>query len=184
MANQYYQFAFNFGSPTLVTTFQTQGASSWSAYQEPNFTRGVIRSGGPNSNNPNGPAGNYLVASSGDSIYINVQGPTGWALVPNSVLNVIVSQANSPGQGQGLTPFANGYTFYPLPMAGGTLLPDGVTRQFSIPSPIQSSANPGQGNFNRYEITVAFSANDANGNTYYFSDDPEMDVQGSGSIES
>ena len=97
---------------------------------------------------------------------------------------MIVSQANSPGQSQGLTPFANGYVYYALPMAGGTLLPDGVTRQFQIPGTIQPSANPGQGNFNRYELTVAFSANDASGNTYYYSDDPEMDVQGSGSVAS
>ena len=178
MANQYYQFAFNFSSPTLQTSFQTQGASTWSAYQEPNFTRGVVRAGGPNPSNPNGPAGDYLVVSSGDTIFINVQGPTGWALTPNSVLQVIVSAANSPGQGQGATPFANGFVYYGLPMSNGTLLPDGVTRQYSIPSTVQPGANPPRGNFNRYELTVAFSANDASGNTYFYSDDPEMDVLG------
>ena len=56
---------------------------------------------------------------------------------------------------------------------------DGVTMQYQIPTAIQSSANPGQGNYGRYELTIAFAAADASGNVYYFADDPEMDVQGS-----
>ena len=70
-----------------------------------------------------------MVASSGDTIFVNVQGPTGWTLTPNSFLQVIVSQANWPGQSQGLTPFANGYVLYSIPMSSGTLLPDGVTSE-------------------------------------------------------
>jgi hypothetical protein len=176
VANRYYQFAFDFGSPNLVTSFQTQGASSWSAYQEPNFTRGQPRTGGPNPGNPNGPAGNYLVANAGDSVFINLKGPAGWAVPSGSALQVIVSQANSPGHGQGSTPFANGWVYYELT---GTMQTDGVTMQYQLPSAIQASANPGQGNFNRYELTVAFAAKDGSNNVYYFADDPEMDVQGS-----
>jgi hypothetical protein len=176
VANQYYQFAFTFSSPNLVTSFQTQGASSWSSYNEPNFTRGQLRTGGPNPNNPNGPSGNYLAVNTGDTILINLMGPAGWTMPPNSALQVIVSQANSPGSGQGATPFANGYVYYELT---GTMQGDGVTMQFQLPSAIQASANPGHGNYNRYELTVAFAAQDGNGNIYYFADDPEMDVQGS-----
>jgi hypothetical protein len=176
VANQYYQFAFDFNSPNLVTTFQTQGASSWSAYNEPNFTRGQLRTGGPNPGNPNSPAGNYLAVGTGDSVFLNLKGPAGWTVPSGSALQVIVSQANSPGSQQGATPFGNGYTYYPL--TGGTLLPDGVTMQYQIPSTIQASANPGAGNYNRYELTIAFAAQDASGNLYYYADDPEMDVQG------
>ena len=176
MANQYYQFAFNFTSPTVVTSFQTGGASAWTSYQEPNFTRGQMRSGGPNPGNPNGPAGNYLVVTAGDAIFINVVGPAGWTVPSGSSLQLIVSQANSPGNGQGNTPFGNNYVYYELT---GTMQTDGVTMQYQIPSTIQPGANPGRGNYNRYELTVAFAAADQSGNVHYFADDPEMDVQGS-----
>jgi hypothetical protein len=176
VANQYYQFAFDFSSSNLVTTFQTQGASSWSAYQEPNFTRGQVRTGGPNPGNPNGPSGNYLAVNAGDTVFINLKGPAGWTVPANSFLQVIVSQANSPGNGQGPTPFANSYVYYAL---SGVMQGDGVTMQYQLPSVIQSGANPGQGNYNRYELTIAFAAADANGNVHYYADDPEMDVQGS-----
>jgi hypothetical protein len=177
MANQVYQFAFNFSPLSLATSFQTSGVTAWAPYQQPNFTRGQLRTGGPNNpNNPNGPSGNYLVVAPGDSVFINLVGPTNWK-VPNGMqLQVIVSQADSPAQGQGYSPFTNGYVQYSL---NGTMMNDGVTMQYQIPGTIQTSANPGNGNWARFELTVAFSAADASGNVYYFADDPEMDVQGS-----
>jgi hypothetical protein len=179
VASQVYQFAFTFSPVSMTTSFQTSGATAWASYQQPNFTRGQFRAGGPNNpNNPNGPSGNYLVVAPGDSVFINLVGPTNWK-VPNGMqLQVIVSQADSPAQGQGYSPFANGQVQYSL---SGTMMNDGVTMQYQIPGTVQSSANPGQGNWARYELTVAFSAADASGNVYYFADDPEMDVQGSGS---
>jgi hypothetical protein len=178
VADQFYQFAFNFTSPTVATSYKTRGGSSWTPYQEPNFTHGQLRVGGPNNpNNPNGPSGNYLVANAGDSVFINVTGPAGWTVPAGSAVQVIVSQANSPGTNQGNTPFASNYVYYQL--TAGALQPDGVTMQYQIPSTIQASANPGRGNYNRYELTVAFSVADPSGNVYYFADDPEMDVQGS-----
>jgi len=176
VANQYYQFAFTFSPQSLTTSFQTQGASSWTQYQEPNFSRGQPRSGGPNHNNPNGPAGNYLVASSGDTVFIKLIGPSGWQMAPQSKLMVIVSQANWPGQSQGYSPFSNNYVFYPLDAVGGYQSDGSLNFQLDT---VQPSANPGNGNFNRYELTVAFAAQDGSGNLYYFADDPEMDVQGS-----
>jgi hypothetical protein len=109
-------------------------------------------------------------------VYINLVGPTGWK-ASGTVLQVIVSQANSPGSAQGASPFVNNQVFF----GGltGTLQGDGVTMQYTLPSTIQASANPGGGNYNRYELTIAFTAQDASGNSYNFSDDPEMDVQGS-----
>jgi hypothetical protein len=177
VASQYYQFAFNFNAPAVATSFQTQGAANWTPYQQPNYTNGQIRTGGPNNpTNPNGPSGNYLVANVGDTVYINLVGPTGWK-AGGTVLQVIVSQANSPGSAQGASPFVNNQVFF----GGltGTLQGDGVTMQYTLPSTIQASANPGGGNYNRYELTIAFTAQDASGNSYNFSDDPEMDVQGS-----
>jgi hypothetical protein len=177
VANQCYQFAFNFSPPSLATSFQTSGATAWTPYQQPNYARGQVRVGGPNNaNNPNGPAGNYLVVSPADNVFINLVGPQGWTVPTGSVLQVIVSQANSPAPSQGYSPFANSAVYYALT---GTLMNDNVTRQYQIPTPIQSSANPGPGNYGRYELTIAFAAADASGTVYYFADDPEMDVQGS-----
>ena len=93
-------------------------------YQEPSFSRGQVRAGGPGQgNNPN--AGSYLVAAPGDNVLINLVGPTGWKMPQGTQLLVIVSQANSPGSGQGFSPFAGGNNVsYQLtaPMMG-----DGVT---------------------------------------------------------
>jgi hypothetical protein len=59
------------------------------------------------------------------------------------------------------------------------LLSDNQTLQYQLPSAIPSAANPGQGNFNRFEVTVAFAASPVGSTTQsWFSDDPEMDVQG------
>lgn len=177
MANQYYQFGFTFGSSILATSYQTQGAATWTPYQEPDYKNGQIRTGGPNnSNNPSGPAGNYLVVNANDNVFINLQGPSGWQ-ANGTVLNVIVSPANSPGSGQGCSPFANNQVFF----SGltGTLQGDGVTMQYALPA-IPATLNPGQGNYYRYELTIAFTAQDSTGAAYNFSDDPEMDVQGRG----
>ena len=177
MANQYYQFTFGFNPPSLATSFQTQGATAWTPYQEPNYNRGQVRSGGPNnSNNPNGPSGNYLVVNAADTVFINLVGPSNWKLATGTALNVIVSQANSPAQGQGYSPFANASVYYPLTAPMGN---DGVTMQCQVPGTIPSSANPGPNNWGRYELTIAFTADDGSGNLYNFADDPEMDVQGS-----
>jgi hypothetical protein len=176
MAYQVYQFTFTFSPLSLTTAFQTSGVTAWTPYEQPNFTRGQLRSGGPNKSNPNGPSGNYLVAAPGDSVFINLVGPAGWAVPSGSLLQVIVSQAPSPARGQGFSPFANNNVWYAL---SGTMMSDNVTMQYQIPNAIPSGANPGPGNFARYELTVAFAAADASGNVYYFSDDPEMDVQGS-----
>ena len=177
MANQYYRFTFAFNPVALTTSFQTEGDSGWTAYQEPNYNNGQVRTGGPNNpNNPNGPSGNYLVVGSQDNVFIQLQGPPeGWSmLTSDSQLHVIVSQANSPGSSQGFSPFSGGFVYYPItgaPIGGGIM-------QFQIPSVIQPGAVPSAGNYNRYELTVAFSVADNSGTAYYFGDDPEMDVQG------
>ena len=178
MANQYYRFTFAFNPVSLTTSFQTEGDSAWTAYQEPNYNNGQVRTGGPNNaNNPNGPSGNYLVVGSQDNVFIQLVGPPqGWSMLSSdSQLHVIVSQANSPGSSQGFSPFSGGFVYYPItgaPIGGGVM-------QFQIPSVIQATAVPGAGNYNRYELTVAFSVTDTtSGTAYYFGDDPEMDVQG------
>jgi hypothetical protein len=174
VANQYYQFTFDF-TPSLTTSFQTQGATGWTTYQEPNYNRGQVRAGGPNNpNNPNGPGGSYLVVNVGDTVFINLVGPQDWKLADETAVNVIVSQANSPAQGQGYSPFANSTVYYALT---GSMLSDGVTLQCQVPDTIQ--ANPGPNNWGRYELTIAFTADDGSGNLHKFGDDPEMDVQGS-----
>ena len=84
MANQCYQFVFSFSPLSLSTSFQTSGVTAWTPYQEPNYTRGQVRVGGPNnSSNPNGPAGSYLVVSHGDNVYINFVGPQNWTVRPD-----------------------------------------------------------------------------------------------------
>ena len=50
MANQYFQFTMNFGTPPSITTQFSSGSAgpgTWQAYVEPNFNNGVVRSGGP-----------------------------------------------------------------------------------------------------------------------------------------
>ena len=176
VANQQYQFNFTFAQSLTVTFSQSDGA--WQNYQEPNYSNGVARSGGPG---PNG-GGSYLVVQAGDNVYINLVGPSGWisATDPIPTLNVIVSAANSPGNNQGYTPFASNASangvFYSL-NNGSLQTSDNQTVQYLLGT-IQSTANPGRGKWNRYELTVAFAVTN-NGTTYYFSDDPEMDVQGS-----
>ena len=168
MANQYYQFTLSFNPPAVTTQFQQSGNSSWQNYVEPNFASNSNRSGGPG-----GPGqGNYLVVNQNDNVYINLVGPSGWSWPPNTLLQVIVSPANSPNPGQGFTPFTFLYN-----ALSGTMLADTVTMQFLLPSTIQ--AVPGKGNWFRYEITIAFRACAPGSSTpVYFSDDPEMDVMG------
>jgi hypothetical protein len=186
VANQIYQFAFAFTTPpTLATSFQQSG-SSFQNYQEPNYSHGSVRTGGPNNNNnPNGPSGNYLVVSVGDNLLINIQGPPpvggqcSWQLPAGTAVQIIISQANSPGNSQGFSPFPGGAVYYNVPTASWQLLSDNQTLQYQLPSAIPSAANPGQGNFNRFEVTVAFAASPVGSTTQsWFSDDPEMDVQG------
>ena len=175
MANQVYRFTFGFSPVSLRTDFQTSGVTAWQPYQEPSFSPGQVRAGGPGQgNNPN--AGSYLVAAPGDNVFINLVGPTGWKMPQGTQLQVIVSQANSPATGQGFSPFAGGNNVsYQLT---APMLPDGVTMQFQLPS-IPATLTPGAGNYWRYELTIAFTAADSSGNVYYFADDPEMDVLGS-----
>jgi hypothetical protein len=168
MANQYYQFTLGFNPPSITTQFQQSGSSTWQNYVEPNYSSNSNRSGGPG-----GPGqGNYLVVSQNDNVFINLVGPSGWTWPPDTLLQVIISPANSPNSGQGFTPFT--FLFNSL---SGSMLADNVTMQFPLPSTIQ--ATPGKGNWFRYEITIAFRACAPGSTTpVYFSDDPEMDVMG------
>jgi hypothetical protein len=87
VANQVYQFTFNFSPIWLRTAFQTSGVTAWTPYQQPNYQRGQNRAGGPNPpNNPNGTSGNYLVANAGDNVFINLVGPQGWKMPSQTYL--------------------------------------------------------------------------------------------------
>ena len=167
MANQTYQFTLSFNPPAVTTQFQ-QAGQSWQTYVEPNYSNGNNRSGGPGGQGQ----GNYLVVNPNDNIFINLVGPSGWTWPADTLLQVIISPANSPNSGQGFTPFTFLYN-----ALSGTMMTDTVTMQFQLPSTIQAS--PGKGNYFRYEITIAFRACAPGSTTpVYFSDDPEMDVMG------
>lgn len=174
MANQYFQFTMNFGTPPSITTQFSSGSAgpgTWQAYVEPNFNNGVARSGGPGGP-PGQGSGNYPVASTGDNLYINLVGPLGWSWPGDTLLQVIISPANSPNQSQGFTPFPFVYGAF-----SGTMQSDNVTMQFALPQPVQ--VTPGRGNYFRFELTIAFRACPPNSSTpVYFADDPEMDVMG------
>jgi len=176
MANQIYQFTMNFGNastpPSLTTQFWNNSATppGWQTYVEPNFNNGVVRAGGPGG--PGNNNGNYAVASTGDTLLINLVGPAGWSWPAETLLQVIISPANSPNANQGFTPFPTVY--YPL---AGTMQSDNVTMQFSVPDAVQVA--PGRNNYYRFELTIAFRACAPNSTTpVYFADDPEMDVMG------
>jgi hypothetical protein len=168
MANQYFQFTIGFNPPSVSTAFKQAGNNNWQNYVEPNYNSNANRAGGPGGQG----AGNYLVAGPQDQVYINIVGPQGWSWPADTNLQIIVSPANSPAANQGFTPFS--FLYYPL---SGSMLADNVTMQFMLPSTVQPA--PGNNNYYRYELTVAFRACAPGSTTpVYFSDDPEMDVMG------
>ena len=162
MANCYYRFTFTDATNAdLVTEFSTD-AISWSTYREPAFP--------PSPQN----RGNVLQANPGDSVFIWLSGPTGWRL--NGQLQVIVARASSAGSGQAYSPFANGYVW---------MNPQGLWVDTDDPTPYiwgaglgAVVANPGPGKKLQFEITIAFNAQLPTSGSVYFSEDPEMDVQG------
>jgi len=153
----YYRFTFGATQNSDMTVAYSTDGSSWTTYSEPGWPPSPQNQGSVLSVNPN------------DTVYIQLSGPTGWSL--SGALQVIIARANSAASGQAYSPFGSGVVWMnPSGQMNGNVWQAALG---------QISLNPGRGQVNKFEITVAFNANLPNvtGPTY-FSEDPEMDVEG------
>ena len=153
----YYRFTFGTARNSDVSVSYSANANGpFTPYTEPAFP--------PSSNK-----GSVLQVNPNDTVYIQLQGPAGWSL--NGNVQVIIARANSAASGQAYSPFAQDIVWV---NPGGTMT--GNTWQAPL-GPI--SLNPGRGQANQFELTIAFSANLPNvTGPVYFAEDPEMDVEG------
>jgi hypothetical protein len=159
MANCYYQFSFTDSTTSDLTIQFSNDGTNWSNYQEPGFP--------PTPSN----RGNVLQVNYQDNVFIWLKGPAGWGL--NGEVQVIVARANSAASGQNYSPFVNSTVW--MHSAGGWLDSNNLVWQVALG---QVTLNPGRGKSQKYEITIAFNAQLPTAGQTYFSEDPEMDVQG------
>jgi hypothetical protein len=153
----YYQFSFGSTPNSDLTVTYSNDGVNYQTYQEPAWP--------PNPGN----RGSVLQVSPNDTIYIQLVGPSGWQL--SGQVQVIASRANSAQSGQRYSPFgADDVWLNPVGSMNGTTWTGTLG---------DIDDNPGVGNINKYEITVAFNASlpGTNGPSY-FSEDPEVDVSG------
>jgi hypothetical protein len=153
----YYRFTFGATQNSDMTVAYSTDGNNWTTYSEPGWP--------PSPQN----RGSVLTVSPNDTVYIQLSGPNGWSL--SGVLQVVIARANSAASGQAYSPFAGGVVW----MNPTGQMNDNVW-QASLG---QISLNPGSGQTNKFEITVAFNASLPNvTGPSYFSEDPEMDVEG------
>ena len=113
----------------------------------------------------------YVIARHLDTIEIQLLGPPGWMLQPESV-RVIVSRSIFALQGQRYSPFG-GLTFI---NPQGDMTGDLWTGRLGT----VEASQVGRGASERYEMAIAFSVRLPSREEFYnFSYDPEMDVIGS-----
>jgi hypothetical protein len=112
------------------------------------------------------PPQNILTVNNGDSVYMNFVGPAGYSLT-GDVITIVSRASNVPAAtAQAYSPFS--WRVY-FPFTGSNSILLGTA----------SSNNPGRGKKNNYEMTIAFGVtNDGGATVLYFSEDPEMDVEG------
>jgi hypothetical protein len=158
MAAGYYRFNFGTTRNSDVTvSYSSSPTGPFTSYSEPAWP--------PNNQN----RGSVLQVNYNDTVYIQLQGPTGWTLTGQ--VQVVITRANSAASGQAYSPFGGGEVWLNPP---GTMT--GNVWQASLGT---IAANPGQGNNNKFEITIAFNANlPGVPGSSYFSEDPEMQVEG------
>lgn len=153
----YYQFVFGNSATSDITVKYSTDGSTWNNYSEPGWP--------PSPGNQ----GSVLSVQQNDEIFVWLSGPTGWSM--GGALQVIIARANSAASGQIYSPFSSSVVW--MNPAGSM---DGTIWKASLGRIAQ---NPGQGQVNKFEITIAFNATlqGASGPTY-FAEDPEMDVRG------
>jgi hypothetical protein len=153
----YYQFGFGNSANSDITVQYSNDGSNWTTYSEPGWP--------PSPSN----RGSVLNVGYNDEIFVWLSGPSGWSM--GGALQVIIARANSAASGQAYSPFSSSVVWMNPP---GSM--DGTIWKASLGRIV---SNPGQGQVNRFEITIAFNATlpGASGPAY-FAEDPEMDVQG------
>jgi len=157
MASGYYRFTFGSSRNSDVSVSYSTDGTTWTTYSEP---------GWPPSNQNQG---SVLQVNYDDTVYVQLMGPTGWSLT--GVLQVVIARANSAASGQAYSPFGGGVVWM-NPTGAMT----GDVWQASLG---QVALNPGAGKKGKFEITVAFNASlPGVDGACYFSEDPEMDVEG------
>jgi hypothetical protein len=122
----------------------------------------------------------YLKMNPGDSLSVVLQGPVGWTFPSGSVVQNIISRANGSPSKQAYSPFANGAVYLPVAASAGVSSTGGSSTIWtgSVGTVVQ---NPGKGNRNKFELTIAFAVILSGQTTpEYFADDPEMEVEGTG----
>ena len=158
MANGYYRFSFGSARNSDISiAYSANQGGPFTPYTEPDWPPSPTKQGSILKANPN------------DTIYIQLQGPSGWSL--SGQVQVIIARANDAASGQAYSPFSNDVVW----MNPQGTMTDGIW-QASLGS---ISTNPGNGVKNHFEITVAFNANLPNvTGACYFAEDPEMEVDG------
>lgn len=153
----YYRFSFGSTQNSDITVTYSTDGTTWTNYSEPGWP--------PSPQNQ----GSVLQVRYNDTVYIQLNGPTGWSL--SGQVQVVISRANSANSGQPYSPFSGGVVW--LNPVGGM---NGTVWQASLG---QVTNNPGPNLMNKFEITLGFNATlpNVSGPTY-FSEDPEMDVLG------
>lgn len=153
----YYRFTFGSTQNSDITVSYSSDGSSWTPYSEPAWPPSPQNQGSVLSVNPN------------DTVYLQLVGPSGWSL--SGELQVIIARANSAASGQAYSPFSSDVVW---------MNPQGqMTGNVWQASLGQIALNPGSGQANKFEITVAFNAALPNvSGASYFAEDPEMIVEG------
>jgi hypothetical protein len=154
-----YRFTFDNTAPhDLAADFTTDG-NTWNQYQEPGFP--------PNPANK----GQLLTLSPGaPNLYLYLKGPANWQPYDGK-LWVILARASSAASGQAYSPLASGNVQVVADLQQGTNF-DSTVWYVALGAVGRSRG--------KFEITIAFAANLQDSGVVYFSEDPEMDVQGIG----
>jgi hypothetical protein len=153
-----YRFTFTDSTTSDITVDFTTDGNTWTPYQEPAFP--------PNASN----RGQVLALAPGTTVYIYLKGPATWQPYDSNVW-VILARANSAASGQAYSPLASGAVQVSTALQQGTAF-DSTVYYASLGALAQTRG--------KFEITIAFSANLSQYGIAYFSEDPEMDVQGAG----
>lgn len=153
-------YRFNFGSTRnsdITVSYATNQNGPFTPYSEPGWP--------PSGQNP----GNVLKVNPNDEVFIQLQGPDNWVMAGQ--LQVVIARANSAASGQAYSPFASDVVWM---NPAGTMT--GNVWQASLGT---IATNPGSGNVNKFEITIAFNATlPGVSGACYFAEDPEMQVDG------
>jgi hypothetical protein len=157
-----YRFTFNDSTTSDLTVDFTTDGNTWTPYQEPAFP--------PNASNK----GQVLTLPPNANLYIYLKGPPFWQPADGKMW-VILARANAAASRQAYSPLASGAVQVQATLQSGTDFDSTVYyANLGALTPTRTASTL------KFEITIAFGANLQDLGIAFFSEDPEMDVQGAG----